>query len=82
LDVLRLVLGQGIRGIALGILAGVTISYAVTRILASVLYGVTATDPITFAAVIVLLIIVALAASTLPARRAIKLDPAATLRHD
>jgi putative ABC transport system permease protein len=81
-DVVRHVLSQGLRGVALGLLAGMAVSYAATRVLASVLYGVTATDPITFAGVVILLIIVALAASSLPARQAIKLDPIATLRHE
>jgi putative ABC transport system permease protein len=81
-DVVRHVLSLGLRGVALGLLAGMTGSYATTRVLASVLYGVTATDPITFAGVVIFLIIVALAASSQPARQAIKVDPVATLRHE
>jgi putative ABC transport system permease protein len=81
-DVVRHVLSQGLRGVALGLLVGMAVSYAATRVLASVLYGVTATDPVTFAGVVILLIIVALAASSQPARQAIKLDPIATLRHE
>jgi putative ABC transport system permease protein len=81
-DVVRCVLGQALRGVALGLLVGVAVSYGATRVLASVLYGVTATDPITFSGVVVLLIVVALAASSQPARRAVKLDPMATLRHE
>jgi putative ABC transport system permease protein len=81
-DVVRFVLSYGLRGLAIGLLAGVTISYGATRLLAGVLYGVTATDPITFAGVVMLLIGVAFAASSLPARRAIKVDPMVALRHE
>jgi putative ABC transport system permease protein len=80
-DVMRLVLSHGLRGVAIGLLVGVTVSYASTRVLASVLYDVTATDPITFAGVVVLLIAVAFAASSLPARRAVNVDPMIVLRH-
>ena len=80
-DVIRLVLSHGLRGVAIGLLAGLAVSYAATRVLSSVLYDVTATDPMTFAGVIVLLIAVAFAASSLPARRAVKVDPMVALRH-
>ena len=80
-DVKRLVLSDGLRGVAIGLLAGVAVSYAATRVLSSVLYDVTATDPMTFAGVIALLIAVAFAASSLPARRAVKVDPMVALRH-
>jgi ABC-type antimicrobial peptide transport system permease subunit len=81
-DVVRHVLGQGLQGVALGLLVGVAVSYAATRVLTSVLYGVAATDPITFAGVVILLIMVALAASSQPVRRALELDPMVTLRHE
>jgi len=81
-DVVRLVLSHGLRGVAIGLLAGVMVSYVATRVLASVLYDVTATDPITFAGVVVLSIAVAFAASSLPARRAVKVDPMIALRHE
>ena len=81
-DVVRLVLSHGLQGVAIGLLTGVTVSYAATRVLASVLYDVTATDPITFAGVVVLLVAVAFAASSLPARRAVKVDPMVALRHE
>ncbi len=81
-DVVRHVLREGFRGVALGLGAGMAVSYAATRVLASVLYGVTATDPGTFAGVVLLLVIVALAASSQPACKAIRLDPIATLRHE
>ncbi|HEX4807970.1 MAG TPA: ABC transporter permease [Bryobacteraceae bacterium] len=82
IDVVRLVVGQALRGIAAGLLAGLLISYVATRVLASVLYGVTATDPITFVAVVVSLVVVAAAASSLPARQASKVDPILALRHE
>jgi len=78
---LNRITNQGLRGVAIGLLAGVTVSYAATRVLAGVLYEVTATDPITFAGVVVLLIAVAFAASSLPVRRAVKVDPMVALRH-
>jgi predicted permease len=81
-DVVGLVLSRGLRGVAIGLVVGVTVSYAATRVLSSVLYGVTATDPVTFAGVGVLLLGVALAAGSLPARRAVKVEPMVALRHE
>ncbi len=81
-DVARHVLSPGLRGVALGLFVGVAVSYAATRVLASVLCGVTATDPITFAGAFLFMLVVALAASSQPARRAIKLDPVETLRQE
>ena len=81
-DIVRLVLSYGLRGVALGLIGGVVASYVATRVLASVLYGVTATDPITFGGVVLLLIWVAVAASSMPAWRAVKVDPMVTLRHE
>jgi predicted permease len=81
-DVLRMVIGEG-AGLALaGIAAGVVVSLAVTRLVASLLFGVGAADPVTFGAVSILLAGAALAASYLPARRAMRLDPNAALRVD
>lgn len=79
-DVLRLVVGEGARLAAAGIVLGFAVSLAVTRLVASLLFGVGATDPPTFAAVAALLAGAALAASYLPARRAMRLDPNAALR--
>ncbi|HEX4229073.1 MAG TPA: ABC transporter permease [Bryobacteraceae bacterium] len=81
-DVVRLVLSQALRGVFIGLLAGLLVSFAATRVLASALYGVTATDPITFAGVAVLFILVAIAASSLPARQASQVDPIAALRQE
>ncbi|HKF52506.1 MAG TPA: ABC transporter permease, partial [Candidatus Acidoferrales bacterium] len=71
-DVLRLVIGQGIRLTFVGIALGVAGSLALARLLAGLLYGVSATDPLTFVAVAVLLLIVSLAACYIPARRAMR----------
>ena len=81
-DVLRLVVGEGARLAAIGVAVGVAASLAMTRLLSSPLFGVSATDPITFAAVAALLPLVALLASYLPARRAMRLDPNAALRRE
>jgi putative ABC transport system permease protein len=81
-DVVRLILRQGM-GLALtGTLIGLALSVAATRLLASLLYGVTATDPVTFAAVAVFLMGVALLACYLPARKATRIDPMTSLRHE
>ncbi|HKW90013.1 MAG TPA: ABC transporter permease [Candidatus Acidoferrales bacterium] len=81
-DVLRLVMGQGTRVALLGVAIGIAGALAATRLMASLLFGVTATDPATFAVVAVLLVIVALAASFIPARRAMRLDPLLALRYE
>jgi putative ABC transport system permease protein len=81
-DLLKLVLGQGLTLTMIGVAAGLALSFALTRFLSSMLYGVSAADPLTFAAIALLLAVVALMASLLPARRAMKVDPIAALRHD
>ena len=81
-DVLKLVLGQGARLAGYGIAAGLAAAFALTRLMASMLYGVKATDAYTFASIPVLLGAVALAASYLPTRRALRLDPVTALRHE
>jgi ABC-type antimicrobial peptide transport system permease subunit len=79
-DVLRLVLGQGAWVIVVGLVVGLLLAFAATRVVAGFLYGVGATDPLTFAGVPLVLGIVALGASYLPARRATKVDPNEALR--
>ena len=79
-NILRLVLRQGATVAGIGIVAGVFGAWALTRTLTSLLYGVTATDPLTFAAVPLILIVVSATACCLPAWRAAKVDPVAALK--
>ncbi|HYM79222.1 MAG TPA: ABC transporter permease [Candidatus Dormibacteraeota bacterium] len=81
-DVLIMILGQGLRTIAIGLVIGLAGSLALTRTVASLLFGVTATDPLTFAAVVLLLVAAALLACYIPARRATKVDPMVALRYE
>jgi ABC-type antimicrobial peptide transport system permease subunit len=79
-DVLRLVIGQGIKLALIGAMIGMGGALAVTRLMRSLLFGVSAIDPLTFVAVAVSLTLVALAACWLPAWRATKVDPLMALR--
>jgi len=81
-DVLRLVLRQGFRVTIVGIVVGLAGAFAVTRLLLSLLYGVSATDAGTFIGVSLLLVSVAMLASYIPARRATKVDPLVALRYE
>lgn len=81
-DVLKLVLGQGLRLVLIGVILGLVLAYAATRVLQSLLYGVSATDPTTFGVISVLVMIVTLIACWIPARRATKVDPLTALRHE
>ncbi len=81
-DVVRAVLGQGLKLILIGVVVGIAGAVALTRVLSSLLFDVTPTDPVTLAFVSCVLTIVALVASYVPARRAAKIDPMVALRHE
>jgi putative ABC transport system permease protein len=82
LEVIRLVLGQGGRIALAGILIGVGGALSIGRVLSSLLFDVTATDPVTFVVVTLLLCVIALVACYIPARRAIRVDPMVALRYE
>jgi putative ABC transport system permease protein len=81
-DVLSLVVGHGFKLALLGLSLGLLAAWAVTRFIETLLHGVRPTDPVTFVGVSLLLLLVAILASWLPARRATKLDPITVLRHE
>jgi ABC-type antimicrobial peptide transport system permease subunit len=81
-DVLRMVLGQFMRLTFVGVALGLVAAYALTRLMTSLLFGVTPTDVMTFVAVSVSLSLVALIACLIPARRATRVDPLVALRYE
>ena len=81
-DVLKLVVSQGLRLVTIGALIGLITAFASTRLIKSLLYGVGATDSLTFTAVVLLLMTVAVLACLIPARRATRVDPMIALRYE
>jgi ABC-type antimicrobial peptide transport system permease subunit len=81
-DVLRLILSQGSRMALIGVAIGIAAALGLTQLMASELFGVTAHDPLTFLGIAAVLMLVALAACYIPARRAMRIDPIVTLRYE
>ncbi len=81
-DVVRSVVSQSIRLVTIGLLLGLTGAFALTRLMTSMIYGVSSSDPATFSAVAFLLMFVALVACYVPARRAMRVDPIVALRYE
>jgi len=81
-DVLRLIVSQGMRMVMIGLILGLTGAFALTRVFGSLLLGVGTTDPLTFVGVAVLLVVIALLACLVPARRATRVDPLIALRYE
>jgi putative ABC transport system permease protein len=81
-DILRLVVSDGMKPILMGVTVGLIAAYALSRLVASLLFGVPPTDPLTFTAVALLLVLVGIAANTVPAYRATKVEPTQTLREE
>jgi putative ABC transport system permease protein len=82
LDMLRLIFRQSFALVLAGVAIGILASLALTRLLATMLYGVRATDIVTYAGVVSLLVVAAALASYIPARRAMKVDPMVALRYE
>jgi putative ABC transport system permease protein len=80
-DVLKMTVGQGLRLVVIGVAIGLAAAFVLTRVMASLLFGVSATDPVTFIIISMVLMAVALIASYIPALRATKVDPMVALHY-
>jgi len=81
-DVLRMILGQGMAVIMIGVVLGLGASFGLLRLMKSLLFGVSETDPLTYVSITLVLVMVALLACYIPARRATKVDPLEALRYE
>jgi ABC-type antimicrobial peptide transport system permease subunit len=81
-DVVRMIVGQGLRLAMVGVLLGIVGAFGVTRVIASFLYNITPTDPVTFIGASVFLVVLAMLASYVPTRRATAVDPLIALRSE
>jgi putative ABC transport system permease protein len=81
-DIFRLIVGQAVRLVGAGLIAGIAIALATTRLMTALLYGITATDPTTFASICFIIGAIALIASYVPASRAMKVDPLVAIHYD
>jgi putative ABC transport system permease protein len=81
-DILRLIVGQAVKLVGTGILVGVIFALGATRVMTTLLYGITATDPLTFVSICFIIAAIALIASFVPANRATKVDPLVAIRYD
>jgi ABC-type lipoprotein release transport system permease subunit len=81
-DILRLVVGDGMKPILTGVAIGLTLALALSRLVASLVFGVPPTDPLTFTVVALLLVVVGIVANTFPAYRATRVEPVRTLREE
>jgi ABC-type antimicrobial peptide transport system permease subunit len=81
-EVLMLVVGQGVKLALAGVAIGIAGGLMLTRLMSGLLYGVHASDPVTYSAMALLLLLVALAACFIPARRAMQVDPMVALRYE
>jgi putative ABC transport system permease protein len=80
-DVLKMTVKQGLKLVGIGLVAGLAVAFVLTRVMASLLFGISATDPVTFLSISVVLMAVALVASYVPALRATRVDPMIALRY-
>jgi putative ABC transport system permease protein len=80
--VLRMILAQGVKIAGAGVIIGLAASLGLTRLMAKLLFSVSAADPLTFAAVAIVLVAVAMLACYIPARRALRVDPIIALRYE